>query len=190
MPFLIVRGSDNGDNGRKKALTTKILSVFDQKKTSVDLKYLHQSDYNYLSYNGDCGNKQREVVEKVDDLEREAITEPNHLQFEDSPAMEREMSSDELPVNVKGASRDMRDVLDLRVSSSVISIKLYIRLQGVSHRYIKFRDRGSLTAKNKSEKRPSWVGKSSTTIEKMFMLSGERLSMEREITAKRLNLII
>ena len=107
MPFLITKGSDVDDRGRRG----KVHREQKPAKNTVENRYLFHTNYNYSPYNnvpesidGDIGDLS--IKKEVLTVNRDIPTLSNNRHYE---------SFDDLQLPVKGASRDMRDVLDLKV---------------------------------------------------------------------------
>lgn len=120
MPFVIVKGSDNENNSIQHKSSN---SVTEKKKTSVDVKFIHHTNYNYDSYNPRRHSSSDTFGEAIASLtlqsEKDMPVNSTHS-VGDMNVENNHQSREDLFVPVKGASRDMRDVLDLKVSIKFI----------------------------------------------------------------------
>lgn len=116
MPFIITRGSDIDGRGHR----VRINRERKPKKNLIESRYFYHTNYNYSPYNN--------VPESID-----GEINGDHSIKKDDFAVSRGISSlsnerhyesfDDLQLPVKGASRDMRDVLDLKVFLNYLVFK-------------------------------------------------------------------
>lgn len=114
MPFIITKGSDIDDRGRR----VRINRERKPKKNSIESRYFYHTNYNYSPYNNVPESIDGNIIGdhsiKKDDfaVNKGTLTLSNERHYE---------SFDDLQLPVKGASRDMRDVLDLKVFLNYLS---------------------------------------------------------------------
>jgi hypothetical protein len=125
MPFIITKGSDTDGRGRR----VRINRERKPKKNSVESRYFYHTNYNYSPYN----NVPESEINGDHSIKRDDFATSRGIR---SLSNERHYESfDDLQLPVKGASRDMRDVLDLKVFLYYLLFKFcksfYIRFIGL-----------------------------------------------------------
>lgn len=107
MPFIITKGSDADDRGRRG----KVHRENRPTKNTVENRYLFHTNYNYSPYNNVPESIDGDIVDLS--IKKEDLTVNRNIPTLSSSRHYE--SFDDLQLPVKGASRDMRDVLDLKV---------------------------------------------------------------------------
>jgi len=119
MPYLIVKGSDSDPTEKNSIQYQSSNLLTENKKSSVEVKFIYHTNYNYDSY-----NPRRQLSSDAFDDSAASLTPQNDIDIPihslhsvvDVNAESNQQSRENLFVPVKGASRDMRDVLDFKVN--------------------------------------------------------------------------